>query len=96
MNLINRREILRSIARCVGGGLAASIAGCSGETTVVAEGDPVTRRKNKDDAMNRMLNPIVGASPSGQEYGAGRVQAGPAPRRRPKNSSHDRRLPPLS
>jgi hypothetical protein len=36
-------------------GIAAT--GCSDEKTLVAEGDPVARRKNKDEALNKMLNP---------------------------------------
>ena len=40
------------------GVLTASVTGCSGETTKVAEGDAATRRKNKDDALDRMSNPF--------------------------------------
>jgi hypothetical protein len=41
----------------LGGVFAVALAGCSGEKTLVAEGDPAARRKAKDEALNKMLNP---------------------------------------
>jgi hypothetical protein len=35
----------------------SSVAGCSGDSTVVVEGDPEVRRKNKDAALEKMLYP---------------------------------------
>jgi hypothetical protein len=34
-----------------------SVAGCSGDSTVVVEGDPDVRRKNKDAALEKKLYP---------------------------------------
>jgi hypothetical protein len=34
-----------------------SLAGCSGDSTVVVEGDPEVRRKNKEAALERTLYP---------------------------------------
>jgi hypothetical protein len=34
-----------------------SVPGCSGDSTVVVEGDPEVRRKNKDAALEKMLYP---------------------------------------
>jgi hypothetical protein len=35
----------------------SSVAGCSGDSTVVVEGDPEVRRKNKDAALEKKLYP---------------------------------------
>jgi hypothetical protein len=35
----------------------SSIPGCSGDSTVVVEGDPEVRRKNKDAALEKTLYP---------------------------------------
>ena len=40
------------------GGITATTAGCSGETTKVAPEEAAARRKNKDDALDRMSNPF--------------------------------------
>jgi hypothetical protein len=37
--------------------LFSSIAGCSGDSTVVAEGDPEARRKAKEAALEKKLYP---------------------------------------
>ena len=35
-----------------------TIPGCSGgDSAVVAEGEPAVRRKDKDDALNKLVNP---------------------------------------
>jgi hypothetical protein len=36
---------------------ACSIVGCSGDQTVVVEGDPEVRRKNKENALEKTLYP---------------------------------------
>ena len=54
----NRRYVFSLITLTLVGVLTASVTGCSGETTKVAEGDAATRRKNKDDALDRMSNPF--------------------------------------
>ena len=46
-----------------------AIPGCSGENTVVAEGDPVARRKHKDDALNKVLNPTGVPAPAAKAKG---------------------------
>jgi hypothetical protein len=53
MRSFNRRVAVRSFALAI----AASLLGCSGEETKVAEGDSLARRKRKDEALDRMLNP---------------------------------------
>jgi hypothetical protein len=35
----------------------SSVPGCSGDSTVVVEGDPEVRRKNKDAALEKILYP---------------------------------------
>ena len=35
----------------------SSVPGCSGDSTVVVEGDPEVRRKNKDAALEKTLYP---------------------------------------
>jgi hypothetical protein len=35
----------------------SSVPGCSGDPTVVVEGDPEVRRKNKADALEKTLYP---------------------------------------
>ena len=35
----------------------SSIPGCSGDSTVVVEGDPQVRKKNKEAALEKMLYP---------------------------------------
>lgn len=48
--------------------------GCTEETTTVSAGEALQRRKNKDDAMDRMLNP-TGAAPKAK--GKGKAKADP-------------------
>ncbi len=40
------------------------VAGCSGDSTTVIEGDGVARRKSKDAAMEKMLYPEGKPAPS--------------------------------
>jgi hypothetical protein len=42
------------------GGLISvgALSGCSGETTAVAEGDPVERRRSKFEALNNQTKPV--------------------------------------
>jgi hypothetical protein len=56
--MLNRRYRLGLITFTLLGGIAASFTGCSEETNKVAEGDPAARRKQKDDALDRMSNPF--------------------------------------
>jgi hypothetical protein len=78
MNMLNRREALRSLARALAGGVAAAVAGCSGDSTTVVEGDPVARRKQKEDALQKALNPIGAPAPKGRGKGRPRGKVGPA------------------
>jgi hypothetical protein len=51
--------------------LCIATSGCSGEGTVV-EGDPVARRKHKEDALNKMLNPTGAPAPAAKTKGKGK------------------------
>jgi hypothetical protein len=35
-----------------------ALSGCSGDSTAVAEGDPVERRKSKFEALNNQVKPV--------------------------------------
>jgi len=53
-----------------------AIPGCSGENTLVAEGDPVARRKQKEEALNKMLNPNGVPAQAAKAQGKGKSRSG--------------------
>jgi len=66
----NRRVVIRSFALTI----AATLLGCSGEETKVAEGDALARRKNKDEALDKALNPQgVPTKPKGKRSAANKA-----------------------
>jgi hypothetical protein len=46
-----------------------SVPGCSGDSTVVVEGDPEVRRKNKDAALEKTLYPNGKPAPTTKKGG---------------------------
>jgi hypothetical protein len=53
-----------------------AIPGCSGENTLVAKGDPVARRKQKEEALNKMLNPTGVPAQAAKAKGKGKSRSG--------------------
>ena len=68
-----------------------AIPGCSGENTLVAEGDPVARRKQKEEALNKISNPTGVPAQAAKAKGKGKSRSAP-PRKVPwtKCTFHDR------
>jgi hypothetical protein len=58
--------------------VSAALPGCSNDSTVVAQGDPAARRKQKDDAMKKKmaLNGDTTSAPSGRA--SSKKKVGPA------------------
>ncbi len=52
-----------------------AIPGCSGEKTLVAEGEPVARRKQKEESLNKMLNPTGAPAPATKARGKGKSRS---------------------
>jgi len=66
----NRRVVIRSFGLT----LTATLLGCSGEESKVAEGDSLARRKKKDEALEKMLNPQgVSTKPKGKRSAANKA-----------------------
>jgi hypothetical protein len=57
---------------------SATLPGCSNDSTVVAQGDPAARRKQKDDAMKKKmgLNGDTASAPFGRA--SSKKKVGPA------------------
>ena len=53
-----------------------TIPGCSGESTLVAEGDAGARRKQKEEALNKMLNPTGVPAKAAKVQGKGKSRPG--------------------
>ena len=56
-----------------------AMPGCSGDNTVVAEGDPTARRKSKEEALQKMINPSGAPVPSAKgktRSGASKAKGG--------------------
>jgi hypothetical protein len=56
--------------------VSMSIPGCSSETTLVAEGEPLARRKQKEASLNKMLNPNGAPAPATKAKSKGKSSSG--------------------
>jgi hypothetical protein len=73
-----RRFVISSMAiPMIAIAVSATLPGCSGDSTVVAQGDPAARRKEKDDAIKKKmrLNGDTASAPTGR--GSSKKKAGP-------------------
>jgi hypothetical protein len=73
-----RRFVVSSVAiPIIAIAASATLPGCSNDSTVVAQGDPAARRKEKDDAMKKKmgLNGDTASAPTGK--GSSKRKAGP-------------------